>query len=68
MGSVRHSHALLASLRVHGRDVEDEIGARDAFARPVADRAALLALGVAHSARLKPFERDFDLITGKPSG
>ena len=48
VGGVSDGHSLLAALRVHGRDVEDEVGVADALAGLLARRTALLALRVAH--------------------
>lgn len=62
MGRVRHRHPLLAPLRLHGGDVEDEVGVEDALARVLAaHHPAVLPEGVADPADVQVVLGDLHL-------
>ena len=62
VGSVRHRHPLLASLRLHGGDVEDKVSVEDALPRLLAPHhPAVLTEGVADPADVQVVLGDLHL-------
>ena len=64
VSSVGHRHPLLTPLRLHGADVEHEVGVDDAGARLTASHhPTVLTKGIAHSTHVKMILGHLDLST-----